>query len=96
MNLMRGPKEEVIEEVIEEEKFGPMKQLAATVDEPPPPVPAIGDATRDHSLEKSPTPHSSGEDSGETTAEEGTEEKKEEQVTLQDLLGYYLKKWVSI
>lgn len=87
MNLMRGPKEEVVAVVEEEEKFGPMKPLPPPpVEEPPPPAP--GEAQREHSLEKSPTPHSSGEESGETTAEEGGESPKEEQVTLQDLLGY--------
>ncbi|KAL0274262.1 UNVERIFIED_CONTAM: hypothetical protein PYX00_006731 [Menopon gallinae] len=96
MNLMRGPKEEVIEQVVEEEKTT-MKPLGAPPlpeDTGPPALPSPpGGKGEENVKESTPSsPHSSGEDSGETTAEEGGEIVKEEQITLQDLLGGELAK----
>lgn len=87
MNLMRGPKEEVVEEVVEEEeKFGVLKPLAAPPAADEASTPALpAPPGKDDNGKHDGTP-SSGEESGEATAEEG-ETPKEEQITLQDLLG---------
>ena len=90
MNLMRGPKEEATEEIVEEkEDFGPLKPLG---------VPSLtGEETgslaishkddNNKSDNLSSTSPSTGEENDENTTEEGQDSPKEEQLTLQDLLG---------
>lgn len=92
MNLMRGPKEEVIEEVPEDkEEFSRLKPLAApTIPEEkgPPALPAPPPIREDSAKpEGGSASQHLPEESGETTTEDGTEGPKEEQLTLQDLLG---------
>lgn len=96
MNLMRGPKEEVVEQVVEEEKTT-MKPLGAPPipeDTGPPALPSAPAGKGEENGKESPP--MSGEESGETTAEEGGEVVKEEQITLQDLLGYVRLRLVLI
>lgn len=93
MKLMRGPKEETLQETVEEkEDFGMLKPLGSPPlpEETGPPALLSLTASREENekQESSPsTPRSSGEESGEITSEEGQEGTKEEQMTLQDLLG---------
>lgn len=94
MNLMRGPKEEVVETVVEEkEEFGPLKPLGAPpapLDDTGPPT-LLPPATTREDIEKQENLQQtsrSSDDGGEAASEEGQEFAKEEQLTLQDLLGY--------
>ncbi|KAK6632420.1 hypothetical protein RUM44_007462 [Polyplax serrata] len=98
MNLMRGPKEEVVETVVEEkEEFGPLKPLGAPpapLDDTGPPT-LLPPATTREDIEKQENLQQtsrSSDDGGEAASEEGQEFAKEEQLTLQDLLGGELAK----